>query len=109
MTALRGKVLPLECLGEVGSHQDAREIRSELFHEDQRLQTSQLVHVHVEQHEIDRVVFDDLDRLLGTLHRDHEKVRLQNDLQRLPKAAIIVGNQNPVVAAERGPFHARGR
>ena len=54
-------------------------------------------------------MLDDLDRLFCTLDRQDQKVRLQNDLQRLPKAAIIVGNQNPVVATQGSPFHASGQ
>ena len=104
-----GEGLPLQCLGEIGGEQDAGEVRAKLLDEDQCLEASQLVHMHVEQHEINRVVLDDLDRLLGTFDRQDQEVRFENDLQRLPKAAIIVGNQNSVVAVERRPFHARGR
>jgi hypothetical protein len=64
--------------------------------------------MHIKQHEIDRIVLDNLNRLLRTLHCQGLEVGLKNDLQRFPKAAIIVGNQDAVITAKRSPLHARG-
>ena len=85
--------IPAKLLGRVCCNQNARRDSVEGLQNPNRLQTRQLGHVHIEQCNVDRLAFDNGNRLFSRFNFQSIEVRFEDELDRLAKPAVIVSNQ----------------